>query len=39
MEPMTGTGVYFTIDSDGNVQSVNITMLDLPGRTGVFTRV
>ena len=38
-EPMTGTGVYFTIDSDGNVQSVNITMLDLPGRTGVFTRV
>ena len=38
-EPMTGTGVYFTIDSDDKVQSVNVTMLDLPGRTGVFTRV
>nr|WP_281034016.1 serine hydrolase [Methanocorpusculum labreanum] len=38
-EPTTGTGVYFTFDSDENVQSVNITMLDLPGRTGVFTLI
>ncbi|WP_461752484.1 hypothetical protein [Methanocorpusculum sp.] len=38
-EPLSGTGVYFTFGSDGKVQSVKVTMLDLPGRTGVFTRV
>lgn len=38
-EPLSGTGVSFTFGSDGTVQSVNVTRLNLPGRTGVFTRV
>mgnify|MGYP000958291616 CR=1 FL=1 len=38
-EPSTKTAVYFTFDSHDKVQSVKVVMLDLPGRTGVFTRV
>ncbi len=38
-EQATGTGVYFTFGSDGNVQSVKLAMMERPGRTGVFTRV
>ena len=38
-EPMTKTAVSFTFGTDGKVQSVKLAMLEVPGRTGVFTRV
>ncbi len=38
-ESTTKTAVSFIFGSDDKVQSVNITMLDLPGRTSVFTLV